>query len=215
MNGRTLLAEFACGRGCWRNLHRHLHHGRDDRPHPYREDRIVPGSDRRHHGRHRQGGDRSEQGGAVLAWHDGRDQCTDHAAPAAHRDGLHQGFSRRDRDPPRQQGRLLGHLQGRREALCTASRPADRRGARRRAGRNRHAARRGGRPRGRPHPEAAQRRSGRGLLHERLCQWRQRAAHEADPGGGDAGRSGLDLLGRCCRKSSSTSASRPRSSTRP
>ena len=88
-------------------------------------------------------------------------------------------------------------------------------GARRRAGRRRHAARRGRRPRGRPHPEAARRRGGRGLLHECLCQRRQRAAHEADPGRGDARRAGLDLLAACCRKSSSTSVSRPRSSTRP
>ena len=54
----------------------------------------------------------------------------------------------------------------------------------------------------------------RGVFHERLHERRQRAAHEADPAGGDAGHPDLDLVAACCRKSSSTSVSPPPSPTR-
>ena len=61
---------------------------------------------------------------ALLARHDRRHERADHPPLPARGDGDDAGLPRRDRDPPRHEGRPLGRLQGRRAAVHPPPRPA-------------------------------------------------------------------------------------------
>ena len=167
------------------------------------------------HGRRRAGGRRPRRRGAVLARHDGRHQRADHPPLSAGGDGDDEGLPRRDRDPPRHQGRALGRLQGRRAAVHPPPRPlrGDRAGRLRRRGRSSRSTRTSAREVA-AHPRAAARSQTVAVCFINAYANGARAADARDPRGGAARRRGLDLAARCCRRSSSTSASRPRWPTR-
>ena len=100
------------------------------------------------------------------------------------RDGHDGRLSRRDRDPPRQPRRPLGHLQGDRAPLHRAAQPARRRGAHGLFGQGPHARERCAGARGGARDREARDQDGRRLLRERVRQPRERGSHARDPAGG-------------------------------
>ena len=124
------------------------------------------------------------------------------------------GLPRRDRDPPRHEGRPLGRLQGRRRRRTSAAATASR--WRERVdydGEVLEARRRGRRAPRRRGAAQARHRGGRRLLRQLLRQPGERAPHAGDPRGGAPRRQHLHLERHPARRSSSTSASRRPSPT--
>ena len=120
----------------------------------------------------------------------------------------------RDRDPPRDEGRPLGRLQGRRRRRTSAGATASRW-----ASASTTPARWSSRSTRTTRAASPRVLRKRGVQTVAVCfinsyaNPAQRAAHARDPRGGAPRREHLDLEPRSCRRSSSTSASRRRSRT--